>query len=377
MISLMSKRRRIFFVIATGGKDTDRHYRDTIEQKRNLLELGPFLTGQERNILEHNYHGGPFAIWGAVPGSSNISNWNRMEPGDYAIVYRGGKIIFAAEIALKIHNKDLARHFWQTTKEGETWEYVYFMVNAESVSVDISKLSTLVGYKANYVPQKFMAIDQEKADALLSTYGDILSVLKQLEVGRELEKIDVEKKEQGIELVSEKIERAPTEHDEMQWRLIRLGLRARVDVWVPRNDQGKSYEGNNFREHVLEEFQSSLDVPKYVENIDVVWKYGYSIKSAFEVEHSTSVYSGILRLSDLRALTPNSIYPLFIVADRERKNKVFSELKRPTFDNPYLRLKEVIGFLSYDKVRELDEGGTSNDANLTTDFLLEQSERVT
>src|SRR6185369_15234802 len=111
-----------------------------------------------------------------------------------------------------------------------------------------------------------------------------------------------------LEIVAEKIERAPTEHDEMQWRLIRLGLRANVDVWVPRNDQGKSYEGNTFREHVLGEFQESLDVPKYVENIDVVWKYGYSIKSAFEIEHSTSVYSGILRLSDLRALTPNSVY---------------------------------------------------------------------
>ena len=372
----MSKSRKIFFVVASGGHDTDRHYHDTIRQKRNLDEITHFLGATEKSILEKNYKGGPFAAWGATPGPGNARYWNNMESGDYVLIYRAGKIIFAAEIALKIHNRELAKFFWNVDERGATWEYMYLMVNTEAVSVSLSKLNPLLGYSENYFPRGFMAIDQEKADALLGSYGDILSVLRQLEVGKELEKVDPVKKEKEIAVVTEKVERATTEHDEMQWRLIRLGLRARVDVWVPRNDQGRSYQGNIFREHVLGEFQASIDVPKYVENIDVVWKYGYSIKSAFEVEHSTSVYSGILRLSDLRALTPNSVYPLFIVADRERRNKVFSELKRPTFDNPYLRLRDVVGFLSYDKVRELDEDVKSNDANLTTDFILEYSERV-
>jgi hypothetical protein len=88
----------------------------------------------------------------------------------------------------------------------------------------------------------------------------------------------------------------------------------------------------------------------------VVWKFGpYSIKSAFEIEHSTSIYSGILRLSDLRAEAPNSNYPLFIVASEDRKRKVFDELRRPTFSGPCLRLNEVIRFLGYEKVREIDE----------------------
>ena len=97
-------------------------------------------------------------------------------------------------------------------------------------------------------------------------------------------------------------------------------------------------------------------MPRSVENIDVVWKFGpYSIKSAFEIEHSTSIYSGILRLSDLRAEAPNSNYPLFIVASENRKRKVFDELKRPTFSGPCLRLHEVIKFLAYDRLRELDQ----------------------
>src|SRR3954447_13483660 len=87
--------------------------------------------------------------------------------------------------------------------------------------------------------------------------------------------------------------------------------------------------------------------------------YGNSVsirsKSAFEIEHSTSIYSGILRLSDLRAEAPNSNYPLFIVASEERRKRVFEELRRPTFSGPCLRLNEVIRFLAYEKVRQIDE----------------------
>ena len=107
---------------------------------------------------------------------------------------------------------------------------------------------------------------------------------------------------------------------------------------------------------MLHEFHDTLDVPRSIENIDVVWKFGpYSIRSAFEIEHSTSVYSGILRLSDLRAEAPNSNYPLFIVASENRRRKVFDELRRPTFSGPCLRLNEVIRFLGYEKLREIDK----------------------
>jgi len=373
----MAKTRKIFLVVAGGNHDTDRHYQRTIEKKLEMSELKAFLNAKENEILEKNYYGGPFAVWGAVPGESNTRNWTSMEPGDYTLITRKGKVIFAAEIALKTHHAKLAEYLWKKDTDGKTWEYVYFMVNTESVEVPLSALNPLLGYSEGYFPRGFMAIEQGKVDNLLGKYGDVLSVLKQLELGKELEKVDERKKTEEIsEVVDEKVERAPTEHDEMQWRLIRLGRKAHVDVWVPRNDQGKSYNGEVFRPQVLAEFQSTLDVPKYVENVDVVWKYGHSIKSAFEIEHSTSVYSGILRLSDLRALTPYSIYPLFIVASRERKNKVFSELKRPTFDNPYLKLKEAIRYFSYDKIRELDEKYKDLDANLGTKFLLQESEVV-
>ena len=163
-------------------------------------------------------------------------------------------------------------------------------------------------------------INEAAVSDFAQNYGDILGVLKTLERGEELIHIPARKEVLNAH-IDERIERVSTEHDEMQWRLIRLGQLAKCDVWVPRGDQPKQYEGHQFREFVLHEFHETLDVPRSIENIDVVWKLGpYSINSAFEMEHS------------------NSNYPLFIVASESRKRKVFDELKRPTFSGPCLRL---------------------------------------
>jgi hypothetical protein len=65
--------------------------------------------------------------------------------------------------------------------------------------------------------------------------------------------------------------------------------------------------------------------------IDVVWLTGVNHAAApFEVEHTTSVYSGLLRVADLAALSPNLNFPLY-VAPMSRLPKVRRELDRPTF----------------------------------------------
>lgn len=372
----MKKNRKIFFVMAGGGHETDKHYYDTIETRRSVEDFGKFLDGKVVEKLSSYSHGRPYAVWGAVPGPSNIRNWETMEEGDYVMVYRNGKIILAAEIALKVRNKDLARYFWKEDSDGKTWELIYFMINDVAFDLSIEKLNKYLEYENNYHPQGFMAIKQEKTDKLLSIYGDLISLLQKLSGGEELEKIEFEKKKIISEIVDEHIERAPTEHTEMQWRLIRLGNQANFDVWIPSADQSREFKGNKFKEFIIKEFQSSIDVPTYIKNIDTVWKLGHSIKSAFEIEHSTSIYSGILRLSDLRSLTPNSTYPLFIVASRDKKNKVFEQLRRPTFSNDYLSLDKAVKFISYDSIRNLDEDLKDKQIGLNIDWLTKKAESV-
>jgi hypothetical protein len=74
------------------------------------------------------------------------------------------------------------------------------------------------------------------------------------------------------------------------------------------------------------------------------------------VEHTTAVYSGILRMADLLALQPNMDIKLHIVAPEARKAKVMTEIQRPVFSllerGP---LSEYCTFLPYGSLREIAE----------------------
>ena len=77
----------------------------------------------------------------------------------------------------------------------------------------------------------------------------------------------------------------------------------------------------------------------------------------------------------MRAEAPNSNYPLFIVASEDRRRKVFDELSRPTFSGPCLRLNEVIRFLGYNSLREMDES-VKTAKEFDTNILLAAGESV-
>lgn len=95
---------------------------------------------------------------------------------------------------------------------------------------------------------------------------------------------------------------------------------------------------------------------KTVEQIDVLWLRKRSIVRAFEVEHTTSVYSGLLRMADLVALQPNINIKLHIVAPLAKRDKVLQEIRRPVFSLLEGRaLSEMCTYLSYDAIREIGE----------------------
>ena len=80
-----------------------------------------------------------------------------------------------------------------------------------------------------------------------------------------------------------------------------------------------------------------LTTLKTIEQIDVLWLRKRSIVRAFEVEHTTSVYSGLLRMADLIALQPNMNIKLHIVAPVAKREKVFQEIRRPVFSLLYIK----------------------------------------
>ena len=111
-----------------------------------------------------------------------------------------------------------------------------------------------------------------------------------------------------------------------------------------------------------------------IELIDVLWLRKTAIVAAFEIESTTSIYSGLLRMSDLLSMQPNLNIPLYLVAPDERRNKVLSEVNRPTFSRLSPPLKEVCRYISFSTLREQLPKDQRVIRYLTPAFLEEFSE---
>lgn len=147
------------------------------------------------------------------------------------------------------------------------------------------------------------------------------------------------------------------ESHEIQALLADIGSRMGMQIWLPRGDRaGVLAEWNGDHPEPVERLPLNYDEAtlRTIEQIDVLWLRGRSIRRAFEVEHTTAVYSGILRMADLLALQPNMDIKLHIVAALARREKVFQELRRPVFSLLERQpLFECCTYVSYDSVREL------------------------
>ncbi len=125
-------------------------------------------------------------------------------------------------------------------------------------------------------------------------------------------------------------------HTQLQYVLITMGKALGYDVVVASNDRTKTCADQSFSFLTLPrlpELGVQEDVRRTVELIDVLWlAHGSNtVVCAFEIEKSTSIYSGILRLTDL-ALTLPSTSPvkLYLVAPNEREKDVRAQLSRPS-----------------------------------------------
>lgn len=151
-----------------------------------------------------------------------------------------------------------------------------------------------------------------------------------------------------------------TRHTEIQHELLKLGSELGLDVWVARNDHGRKWKGASLGSlpRMLDQLPTQFNeaTTKTVELIDVLWLAGNSIIAAFEVECTTSIYSGLLRMSDLLALQPNLDIHLYLVAPDERHDKVEQEVLRPTFSLREKPVSRLCGFLGFETLMNQIEG---------------------
>ena len=156
-------------------------------------------------------------------------------------------------------------------------------------------------------------------------------------------------------------------HSQVQTLLAGIGHAKGHDVYVPEYDIGKLDWSltKNFplRREVPEGFDQ---VHGILSEIDVVWvaRGRNSIEGLYEIEHSTPIYSGLLRFNDV-LLTEPKVTRFSIVSNDMRRDLFSRQLFRPTFRRS--GLAELCSFLQYANVlgwhQRLLKGDTNDAEN--------------
>jgi len=157
--------------------------------------------------------------------------------------------------------------------------------------------------------------------------------------------------------ILEKVFETKTEesaHSKAQAALIKLGKIAGCSIWIASNDQNRIFNGKPLGEGCLKTLPNlglSDEATRHISLIDTIWIRQNAPVCAFEIETTTSIYSGLLRMSDLLSVVPALNVKLYLVAPHEREGKVMAELSRPTFRK--IGLNDFCKFVPVEELHDL------------------------
>ena len=137
-------------------------------------------------------------------------------------------------------------------------------------------------------------------------------------------------------------------HTEAQSLIGEIGIAKGFDIWIPRNDSAAIDAARVPTARRRESLPSlGANVDNILAEIDVIWLDDSRFISVFEVEHTTPIYSGLLRLCDAM-LSTSTIDDFKIVSADERESAFERQINRPTFRR--FKLGEKVMFLSYENL---------------------------
>jgi hypothetical protein len=140
-------------------------------------------------------------------------------------------------------------------------------------------------------------------------------------------------------------------HSQVQSIVSAIGIAKGYDIWVPQNNRA------GLDSTLSGEFQFRAELPAplaeivdTLQEIDVVWlgRGSNALHGMFEVEHSTTIYSALLRFNDVHLVTRQSGQTYRIIANGARRPQFVRQLNRPTFRSS--GLNQICTFLEYHNV---------------------------
>ncbi len=140
-------------------------------------------------------------------------------------------------------------------------------------------------------------------------------------------------------------------HSGIQTLLAAIGAAKGYDIWVPLQDRNRLDRSASAAFECRDVLPYGFDMARdALQEVDVVriQRGSSNLTALFEVEHSTTIYSALLRFNDIHLVDPVRRPRFSVVANDIRRGAFVRQLSRPTFRMS--GLSELCTFLNYANV---------------------------
>jgi hypothetical protein len=291
-------------------------------------------------------------LWGTTMGEQKERYFDAMEAGDPVLFYADGTFFASGRVGTTLRDREFGEAIWDSDDSG----FIYTIENYQEHSISTDEVAEVLDYGDGWFPQGFTWASEAAINALLTEYSSVEEAFQTL---RSTEDDGEPPWVQGQEDTDEGSDDEVRVHTKIQWHLIQLGNKHGYDVHVAINDQSEEYNGEELGSECIDKLVLpgiSQSVTRIIEYIDVVWLDGDAIVAMFEVESTTSIYSGILRMTDFVTRVPNIAVDMYIVAASEKEDAVRQQMGRPTFETVLSPVEHSsLQYLSFAEVEETHE----------------------
>jgi len=159
------------FIFAASNRAARRNRGRTIERLVGIDEVEPHAKGVARQLRADGLE--ELRCWGSIPRPNNRKNWERMQPGQWALLYGGDESFpWILRVARTAHLKKLARSLWGEDGDGQTWELMFFFDLAQRVDLSLNEVREALAYEGDgWVPQGLQYPADWRQAALLEKFG--------------------------------------------------------------------------------------------------------------------------------------------------------------------------------------------------------------
>ncbi len=327
------------------GSDWMEEFERTVASPISLpdIELPPGLEDEQE-----------VRIWGTTEGPQKRDYFSKMEAGDPILFYSEGEFFASGRVGTTVEDASLGDAIWGSDNSS----LIYTVSDYKPISISPDEIGDLLGYADGWNPQGFVHVSENAINSLLTEYSSIEEAFQDLRSGESTtgpSDPDPEPDDKDTENGADD----GRIHTEIQWFLVQLGHQHGYDVHVALNDKNRTYDGEPLGESCLDELilpGFSDAVTKIIQYVDVIWLNGDAIVAMFEVESTTSIYSGILRMTDFVTRVPNFAVDMYIVAPESDEDRVRKEMTRPTFEAVLTPVEHSsLQFLIFESVRDTYE----------------------